>query len=115
MTIRSIALAIQALVYLGTGLWSVLSRSTFERVTGPKTDYWLVRMVGLLAVVIGAALAAAVYRDTVDAPTLILAIGSALSFAAIDLRYAIPRRISRIYLLDAVFELALALVLALSR
>ncbi len=114
MAIHSIALGTQAVFYVITGLWSLVSRSLFERVTGPKTDYWLVRMVGLLAVVIGAALTAAVYRDDLGAPTLILALGSALSFAFIDVRYAIPRRISRIYLLDAAFELAVVLVLAIT-
>ncbi len=71
-------------------------------------------MVGLLAVVIGAVLAVALYRDELGASTLTLAVGSALSFAAIDLRYALARRISRIYLLDAAFELALVLVLAVT-
>jgi hypothetical protein len=43
----------QAAWYLLSGAVSLVSRDLFEAVTGPKADYWLVRMVGLLAVVIG--------------------------------------------------------------
>jgi hypothetical protein len=99
----------QASVYLLTGLWSLVSRATFERVTGPKTDYWLVRMVGLLTVLIGLALLAGARHPAVDAPTWLLAIGSAASFAIIDLTYALRGRISRVYLLDAGLEIAFVL------
>lgn len=53
--LRALLLA-QAAWYIASGLVSLLSRDLFEAVTGPKEDYWLVRMVGLLAVVIGAAI-----------------------------------------------------------
>lgn len=109
-----VLLAIQAAVYLTTGVWSVLSRGTFESVTGPKTDYWLVRMVGLLAIVIGATLLAAQCQTAIPPSTWILAIGSAVAFAGIDLRYALRRRISRIYLIDAAFEGLLAIALGVA-
>ena len=41
------ALTVQGLFYVVTGLWPLVSLSTFEFVTGPKTDDWLVHMVGL--------------------------------------------------------------------
>jgi hypothetical protein len=98
-------------VYLVTGIWSLASRATFERVTGPKTDYWLVRMVGLLAIVIGIALIAGSRAAPIGGSTWVLGIGSAASFAIIDIRFGIPGRISRVYLLDAIFELVIALTL----
>ena len=104
----------QAAVYVSTGLWSLVSRPTFERVTGPKTDYWLVRMVGLLALVIGLSLLAGARQAVVTSPVWLLAIGSAAAFAAIDLSYALPRRISRVYLADAALEIALVVGLAVS-
>jgi hypothetical protein len=109
-----LVLLVQATVYIVTGLWSILSRSSFERVTGPKTDYWLVRMVGLLATVIGLAILAAIWQTAVGTAVWLLAIGSAIAFAAVDVWYAIPRRISRIYLVDAVFEFVLVIGLAVS-
>jgi hypothetical protein len=114
MPAHRLLLLVQATVYISTGLWSILSRSTFERVTGPKTDYWLVRMVGLLATVIGLAILAAIRQSAVESAVWLLAIGSAVAFAAVDVWYAIPGRISRIYLVDAVFEFALAIGLAIS-
>jgi hypothetical protein len=108
-------LVAQSAVYVITGLWSLVSRATFERVTGPKTDYWLVRMVGLLALVIGISLYAGARQTVVTSPVWILAIGSAASFAAIDITYALPRRISRVYLLDAALEIAILIGLVVSR
>jgi hypothetical protein len=94
---------VQGAYYLATGLWPLVSMRTFEAVTGPKTDRWLVRMVGLLAAVIGASLLTR-QGGTADRT---LAIGSALSFASIDTWYAARRTISPLYLADAAVELAL--------
>jgi hypothetical protein len=88
--------------YLITGLWPLLSMRTFEAVTGPKSDRWLVRMVGLLAAVIGASLLAR--RGSGDR---ILPVGSALAFASVDATYSLRGTISRIYLADALLELGL--------
>ena len=39
----------QGAYYVATGVWAVVDRRGFETVSGRKTDYWLVRTVGLLA------------------------------------------------------------------
>jgi hypothetical protein len=108
---------IQAAYFLVTGIWPFLSRRSFEAVTGPKQDYWLVQVVGSLVAVIGASLAAASRQDRAleTSPLQILAIGSAASLGAADVAFAARRRISRIYLADAAAEAALvgAWVLAL--
>lgn len=99
-------LALQAAYYGVTGLWPVVHLSSFEAVTGPKADEWLVHTVGLLAVAIGAALAVAAARDRVRAPEIVvLAAGSALAFAGIDLWYGLGGRIPPVYLADAAVEL----------
>jgi hypothetical protein len=94
---------LQAIYYLTTGVWPIISMRTFEAVTGPKQDGWLVRMVGLLAAVIGAALLRSSPR-----PDPALAIGAPLAFAAVDMTYVARGGISRVYLGDAVVELAFA-------
>jgi energy-converting hydrogenase Eha subunit E len=102
--------------YLATGLWPVIHLGSFEAVTGPKTDDWLVHMVGLLAAVIGVSLIVAVLRAyTHSATVTTLAAGSALAFAAIDLWYGLTGRISPIFLADAVVELGIVVLLALTR
>ncbi len=101
----------QAGYYIVTGLWPVLHMRSFEAITGPKVDDWLVKMVGLLAATIGSALAVAVRHGRWSAEVRTLAILSAFSFAAIDLRYALSGRISPIYLADAVVELVIIALL----
>jgi hypothetical protein len=109
-------LALQAAYYGVTGLWPVVHLASFEAVTGPKADEWLVHTVGLLAVAIGAALAMAVARDRSRAPdSIVLAAGSALAFAAIDLWYGLSGRIPPIYLADAAVELGFIAGLVLTR
>ena len=49
-------LIFQGAYYLATGIWPLLSIGTFEVVTGPKMDDWLVQTVGVLAACIGATL-----------------------------------------------------------
>src|SRR5687767_15962642 len=50
---------LQAVYYLGTGVWPLLHRRSFERLTGKKTDFWLAQTVGVTVMAIGAALAQA--------------------------------------------------------
>ena len=101
----------QACYYILTGVWPVLHMGSFEAITGPKADDWLVKMVGLLAATIGVTLAVAVRNRRWSVEVRTLSVLSALSFAAIDLRYALTGRISPIYLADAAAELFLAALL----
>jgi len=105
--LRRAALQFQAWYYIGTGLWPLASRKSFEAVTGPKADWWLVQMVGLLAAAIGTTIAVGA-RDARPSPAIrTLGVLSALSFAGIDVVHAARKRISPIYLGDAAVELAL--------
>ncbi len=90
-----------------TGIWPIFSMQTFMAVTGPKTDLWLVRTVGLVLAVIGLTLLVAGTRSEVALPVVILATGSAAALAAIDVIYAVKKVIAPVYLLDAVLEAAI--------
>lgn len=104
---RRAALQVQAAYYMVTGAWPLLSRRTFEAATGPKIDWWLVQMVGLLAATIGTSLAIG-SRDARPSNSIrALAVMSALSFTGIDVVHSLRGRISKIYLADALVELAL--------
>lgn len=107
-------LSCQAAYYFVTGVWPVLSLRTFEAITGPKIDGWLVRMVGLLAAVIGATIGVAAWHGRRTPEVLVLAFGSALAFAAIDLVYALGGVIAPIYLGDAALQGAGVALLAWS-
>ncbi len=89
------------------GLWAVLHLRSLEAVTGPKKDHWLVRTVGALLTVIGVATFAAGSRKRITPEVASIASASAASLATVDIVYVSKRRISRVYLLDALAELLL--------
>jgi hypothetical protein len=98
---------IHGIFYSLTGIWPLVSRRSFERVTGPKTDWWLVQTVGVLVLMAGVVLILAGVRSAVTLELFFLAIGFAGAFAAIDTFHWSAGRISAVYLLDAVFEVIL--------
>lgn len=98
----------QGLFYLASGIWPILHLRSFEAVTGPKPEGWLVKTVGALVAVAGGALLFAGLRQRITPEIAGLALGSAASLAAIDLTYAGRRRISPVYFGDAAVEIALA-------
>lgn len=101
-----------AAYYAATGAWPLLHVRSFEAVTGPKTDTWLVKTVGALALANGVVLAYGARREEIAAETIALAICGALAFSAIDVVYVTRGRIAPVYLADAAVELALAAVVA---
>jgi hydrogenase/urease accessory protein HupE len=103
----------QGTFYLATGIWPLLDIDSFQAVTGPKTDLWLVRTVGVLVAVIGAVLVTGARRRTLGPEITLLAVGSALGLAAIDIIYVLGGTISPVYLADAVAEIGLAAIWAL--
>jgi len=106
---------VQGGFYAVTGVWALVDLDSFMAVTGPKTDLWLVKTVGALVTVIGAVLLTAGRRRRVTRDVLLLGIGTAVSLATIDVVYASAGRISKIYLLDAVAEVGLAIAWSLAK
>ena len=103
---RTVALA-QAAYYVPFSIWPILHIRSFEWVTGPKVDRWLVKTVAGLLAVTGGVLGAAAARDRVTPELEALGAGSALTLATIDLVYVRRRRIRPVYLLDAIGNLTL--------
>ena len=77
-----------------TGVWPVAHRRSFERVTGPKREFWLVNTVGGLLTTVGMAIALALSRRRITPEIELLAGASAAVLAAVDVVYAARRRIS---------------------
>jgi hypothetical protein len=109
------ALVAQGAYYVATGLWPILHMRSFEAVTGPKRDHWLVKTVGAVITAVGASLLVGARRGRPSAETIALAGGSAAALGAIDVVYAAKGTISPIYLVDAAAEAALVAPLALAR
>src|SRR3990170_6427561 len=91
---------LQGLYYIVSGTWPLVHFTSFELLTGPKHDRWLVRTVGLLAAAIGVTL---VRRPRESRG---LAAVSAASFAIADVDATLAGQ-PPVYLADAVLEAAL--------
>jgi hypothetical protein len=77
------------------------------KVTGRKTDIWLVKTVSALILAVGVVLGYAARRAEPTPEVPLLAVGSAAGLATIDVIYVGKGRISPVYLLDAVAEVGL--------
>ena len=99
--------AVQGAYFVLTGLWPLFGINSFQAVTGPKTDLWLVYTVGCLVAAIGATLLMAAFRGRTTPEIIVLAVGSAVALAGIDVVFVLRGIISWVYLLDAVAEGAL--------
>jgi hypothetical protein len=104
---RNLAASLQGIYYVASGLWPILHMRSFERVTGPKRDKWLVKTVGALITAIGSTLLFSAAREPESETARNLGISAALALIGIDLVYSIRGTIPKIYLMDAAVEAAL--------
>jgi hypothetical protein len=96
----------QGLYLLATGMWPLVHYRSFEWVTGPKSDRWLVQTVAGLGVTAGWAMLRAGRSTQGQDAARRLGVGSALTFGLIDVVYGGSGRIRRIYLADSAVEAA---------
>lgn len=105
---RSTVARLQGWFYVATGAWPLLDVRSFQAVTGPKVDLWLVRAVGVLVLVIGTVLLQSRHRRQPADEIALLGAGCALGLALIDIVFASTGRIAPVYFADAAVEMALA-------
>jgi hypothetical protein len=86
------------------GIWPLAHTKSFEAVFGPKVDRWLMYTVAGLMTCIGATQLASTADPAAVRQARRVGMGCAATLAAIDLVYVPRRRISPMYLLDAVAE-----------
>ena len=103
MNERSV-LRTQAAYYALSGVWPIVSPKTFQLVTGPKADMWLVKTFGALVGAVGASLALA---EEPQRDTRVLAAGSAAALGIADAWFVARGRIKKTYLIDAAAQAAL--------
>lgn len=107
-------LLVEGTYYALTGIWPIVSIKTFMKVTGPKTDLWLVKTVGLLVLASGAAMIVAWARDTRSPEILTIATGQAIFLLLVDVTYSVTGVIWKTYLIDAVIQMVLIVWIILS-
>lgn len=111
---RAILVA-HAAYFAVTGLWPLIHYRSFEAVSGPKRDDWLVKTLAVFILPVAIAGASAAARDRVSSEVRVLAIGSSLALGWSSAWYALRGRIRRVYLADAVAEAVLVAALLLAR
>lgn len=104
---RNLAASFQGIYYGTSGLWPILHMRSFEAVTGPKRDKWLVKTVGALITAIGSTLLFSAAREPDSETARTLGISTALALIGIDSIYSIRGTIPKIYLMDAAVEAAI--------
>ncbi len=96
--------ALQGGYYFLSGLWPVLHMPSFERVTGDKSDEWLVVTIGLLVAATGVALLRESRQRSIANSLALVAALQAFALFSVDIVYVWAGRISSIYLGDAAVE-----------
>jgi hypothetical protein len=99
-----VLLAVQGGYFMLTGIWPILHLKSFELVTGPKTDHWLVQTFGALIFVIGLVFFFCAIRPIYGSELAFLAAGCAVALAICDTVFVLNHVISAIYLGDAAVE-----------
>ncbi|OPB92571.1 hypothetical protein BB020_08185 [Elizabethkingia occulta] len=96
---------LQGVYYLLTGIWPFLSLESFIRITGPKTDIWLVQTVALLLIPYGL-LCFYIANNTKKFPVIAMALAlCCMSLAGINLYYYLRNSIKWVYSVDFVIEI----------
>lgn len=95
---------VQGAFWLATGLWPLVHYRSFEAVTGPKKDDWLVKTVGALIATVGGTLLVSAGRREPAREAALLGAAAAAAIVLVDLRFVARGRISKVYLLDVVAE-----------
>jgi hypothetical protein len=96
---RILVLAHGAYLLVG-GLWPLLHMTSFEEVTGPKEEDWLVRSVAGMLVVTGVVLLAQVRKQRVEVSAVAVAMGASLTLGAVGIITAAEGVIDPIYIGD---------------
>jgi len=95
-----LTLTIQGWFYVITGLWPILHMKSFEMVSGPKKDKWLVKTLGLMIACSGYIFIRYNQNDIARDLALI----NATCLAVIDVYYSLKGVIWKTYLWDAGIE-----------
>jgi hypothetical protein len=97
----------QGAYYFLSGAWPLLAPASFQAVTGPKFDFWLVETVGLILVVAGAVLFLAGRAHRVTREIALLGAALAAVLGSIDIWCVLEPHTTRAYWFDAVVQLGL--------
>jgi len=94
----------QGAFWVASGLWPLVHYRSFEAVTGPKKDDWLVKTTGGLIAVVGGTLLLSARRREPTREMALLGAAGAVALAWADVLFVARGKISKVYLLDVLAE-----------
>jgi hypothetical protein len=95
---------LQIIYFFTTALWPLVDIKSFEKITGPKTDEWLVKTVSFLILAIAIALFQSWRAKSYPPAIIALAVVSCLGLAAIDFYFSAAKIIDPVYALDGILQ-----------
>ena len=107
MRLYRFTLLIQTIYYFATAAWALVDINSFMKITGPKTDVWLVKTVAVLLLAICVGFTVSLFSHIISKPVIAMAATCCLVLIIIDCYYVWTKTISKVYLLDAVAEFIL--------
>jgi hypothetical protein len=110
---QRVTLTLLALYYIATGLWPIVDVGSFQKITGPKSDLWLVKCTGGLVAAVGVALICSLFEPQLPFTIIALAAAVAVTLTIVDIVYVVKGVISPIYIADACIEALLLAALVL--
>lgn len=107
--------SIAGIYYLITAIWPLVSIRTFEKVSGPKIDKWLVYTVSLLLLGPSLLYLYSGFSDSeVHNSIIFLALINAIALTFIDVYFSFKKVIWKTYLIDAVLQILIMVALIIS-
>ena len=110
---RNVPLLAQGLYYIVAGLWPLVDLRSFEALTGPKPDRFVVEATGLLFAASGAALAVGAVARGQDRSSRILSALVPMTSTFVALRHR--PQVRAVYLADAAAQFGMAVWVTASR
>jgi hypothetical protein len=107
LSIYRLLLIIQGFYTFITALWAIIDIDSFMKVTGPKTDIWLVKTVSIVLAGVGLTLLSHLTeRDKPVFPAILLGCFTSAGLAFIDFYYTSSNTIPLVYATDGFIEVA---------
>ena len=111
MSLKTV-ITIQVIYYFITAIWPLLHIKSFEYITGPKKENWLVYTVSVLLLgYCGTVFYGMGNANFPSSELVVLSALNALGLMLIDIIFVVRKTISKVYLGDAVAELILLVLI----
>ncbi|MGI8600886.1 MAG: hypothetical protein ACR2KB_16650 [Chitinophagaceae bacterium] len=93
-----------------TALWALVDIDSFMKITGPKTDIWLVKTVAVILLAIGLTFLTHAFLPKINLTAIVLALSTSLGLAIIDFYYVSEGIISHIYGVDGILQVGFIII-----